>query len=1294
VTSWDDFTALFDVRAGFMARMRTQVASSSERGGLDQESALALQTLNEYGPRVEGTDFAPRPLVDAAGHLHDFALQMVEGRTPRVDDSSLAYWSSVGMFPRWSRLLDQEQASADGSQADDHEWCELLGQWLDGSLPAPRASVAIPVLFVARDEESSGVATLTLESLPDGPPGLFAHPAMSLFYGDEQFAASLSAAWFASQAPADAPVLWSLRSGDFWLDHLRGNSCGAALAVGLTHLNRRLARPPWRPMRRLDSSVAITAAVTPNGELDRVSDVEEKAKTAAHSGLRALLVSKLNADEIKQLTRNGELLVADVSNVAEAERRMRRRVPKRRLAAAALVVLSLSIAGIVLAIERNQAARVHNAGLLREAQNLREEATGVKGDAALSRQTEARLLLAGESLASRGGSSTLAQQISSSTLTSQSGVLQAIAPSLAGAVLHLTQVGNEDDLLADTETGRLALIDPQTYDLLGTYTIPPGTESLNQPTVQSIANLPGSDLVAVVIQDAVTNLAGLYRGASLVVFSAAGDGLTKIGEDTNFTTAPVTAAAYWHEGTRLLTATDTEVTYWDTTSNQPEPLGTCRWRRTASLAKPVIALDDARRQRPLLVLSSGEVVELPPWRAAVGKTCFAPVLMHAVADETKSDSLVQETVSAAFGASGQLRTFAVTRSHQLVETAQSVAPRVLAKHVVGIGPIEDEDIPLRIEKKGQSRLEFLAVSGKQPTVEGETYEHESLPAVHAQGVPFAVNKAGTLDSLDPDRTAYVPAGVTMGLEGNVVNAVSAGRNTVALAYPFGFGVYGLTPRAPAKTVPFPAGFQLGAGDGRFNATFSLSPDGRYVAAILDGGHPPGRPKLTNRSVYIYDVAAHQVMALPPARGSFLSETPLTLGFAPTSDQLLVSWNDGELLSYTLHQGRWRVAVWHRSEKYSQDIAAAVDADGLYRLESGPPYPAQVVVRYDLRGRRVGTWKLGSVSAKIGMTPPWSTLAQIVPIDGHGALLVLDSGTSYLLRPDGRVSAPIELGDNDILSGTVVRTAHQVFLAGYGGLVRVNYLNGTVEPQSELGSLTAIASADDGRYLVASDPLFANALLLGLTQNSRVADLCEMAGGLSRATWTQYVSGGLSYEPVCATFQEQLEVPALVARASERLVVPENVAVILPQDITREEADCRQAGSSPTSGAIGVLRWKLPSPGNPGAVCHEAQPIWSIPPSEGASVQAGGSAASPLLLVGAEKSATDPDPSAELIDASGTVALRLIIPAKQISLEGFKASVATTVGNLKLTTTFHRLGDTEAWDESLQEPVGAVNAQVE
>jgi hypothetical protein len=265
------------------------------------------------------------------------------------------------------------------------------------------------------------------------------------------------------------------------------------------------------------------------------------------------------------------------------------------------------------------------------------------------------------------------------------------------------------------------------------------------------------------------------------------------------------------------------------------------------------------------------------------------------------------------------------------------------------------------------------------------------------------------------------------------------------------------------------------------------------------------------------------------------------------------------------------------------------------------------------------------------------------------LFILDSGAAYLLAPSGRVHGPIALGNNAVIGGVDIARKHEALIAGYGAVIRVDERTGVVKPKVELGSPTALAVTPDDSYLLASEPLYASVFLLGLTQRSRVAALCEMAGGLTRQAWSETLGRAAGYEPVCDQFRAQQATPALVARSSARMTVPLDLAPVQERELAHQQEVCRELASSATSGSIGPLGWVLPSSGSPGVICRLTRPLWVIPVGEDATITPGGSPLSPLLLFSSSRSTVDPHPSSEIIGASGKIALRMDASAREVVL---------------------------------------------
>jgi hypothetical protein len=1267
------------------------------------ENLAALSSRELAWPEGRSGERHPNRAVAAARATWNVAVALSGAPDgARLISASAAYWKAANLTSadaspeirgsgtdEIGRVKSLIAANAPAAVAP---FMALLVDRLAGSSPRTGRTVSAPVLFDCG--QTGEASTLLLTRLTRGPVGLHPDPGALLFFAaDEAFSLAVARAWGQSAAARHGySVLWSLRTGDQVPTEVRGASLGGAFAVALAELNRISAPARRCRTRGFDRHCAISATLDARGALAEISGMVQKLDAAKEAGLRVVTAahSTEGAAALHAAADARRLDLALAADVSEAIRISRKPRPTALIGLTLLLVLA-SVGGLSFYLaDKHQQAVNHRNVLVRQADRLVADAAAAGTADGLSRQAQAQLLLAAQSLALRAGDPSLADRVVRSPLTAASGILQEVAPSLTGPVEHLSAVARGGDLVVDSGAGQLVLVAPDTYDILGSFSEPPGTVTLVQPLVRSVAPLANSDLFAVVFQNPLNDV---RSGATLEIFSATSR-LTQIGEVKDFTLQKVRAAVYWHRGTRLITASASSVTYWDTSASTPRQLFTCRWRprAAAALGVPTGALDDRVAPRPLLVLSSGAVAALPSWTLSPTSRCPARVVSHPLPGLQLARTF-DTSVSANFSADNQLRVFGLTRAHTLLESTSSrPRPAVIATQVDATGSYNGAAIPI-VRGPSPAHLEFLTPGRGDAVTSFASFTRVGLPAVAAGGVLFAESTRketrGAIESLDPAHTTYIAGGLVAGQAHAFSEAVAANRNAVAIAYSSAIGIYRLARPATAEVLPLPSHYGLAPGDGRIGATLSVSADGRYCAAILDGpAAAPGFPR--RHSLYVFDTALHQVTALtPPISAVPPGIRPLSVQFVPSSDQLIVSYLPGALLSYSTSQGGWTPHVWRTSAQAGTSVAAAVGDDGVYRIEySGG---TQVVAKYDLSGRGMGTWPLRTlrvtITADVSGQP-----GQIVPLGADGALLVLDSGTGYRLEKHGRLSGPIRLGSANVVGTAAVRARHEVVVAGYRGTTILDYDTNVLLPARDpFGPLIGIAATPDGNYLVGSDPLHGASALIALGRQTITAALCQTAGGeVPPAIWSAFVGRLAPYERVCVGSWQDLREAASVARVSHETAAPTILQTVPASDVAELIKACAAANTRST--AIGSLSWNL-TPGLPdlegaGVVCRRGTPIWLVPSGMGPRVEAGGTPTDPFLLVTALGPATEAGRArlADVIDQSGAVTLAAVTHGSvPPSLSGAEATLVDKVGDLQLATTYTRGRFSRAWLAVKQEP---------
>lgn len=234
----------------------------------------------------------------------------------------------------------------------------LQALWLAGDLQDPVRRRTIGVVFESPVPGQGLTGSLSLEVVPDGPPGLFPHPrTMSAFCGDQDFQRALSNAWeFQTRNRRRVPcLLWELDIVGHRGRRVTGGSLGAAFAIVL----RELLGPPvpgalaasrlaargralsgW--LRHPYADHAVTGDITEGGELAAVRGLPAKVASAKAKGI-TVVAPRANKPDVA----DGEHILW-VGDVREARRRLYRWKWVRMLALATSVaaVVAITVGGM------------------------------------------------------------------------------------------------------------------------------------------------------------------------------------------------------------------------------------------------------------------------------------------------------------------------------------------------------------------------------------------------------------------------------------------------------------------------------------------------------------------------------------------------------------------------------------------------------------------------------------------------------------------------------------------------------------------------------------------------------------------------------------------------------------------------------------------------------------------------------------------------------------------------------------------------------------------------------------
>jgi hypothetical protein len=1249
----DDFRAAFDLKVGFVEQCREALSRDSRIVDFER----IRRALSERGREGVGGGI---PALTAAEDLRRVVQTLREDR--RVPSAGELWRVPVAAG------VDQQPGGLDPRSVDERAragWLDLLGRWLNGAFPDEALDIEMPVL--TRLGSKGEVGTLRLRALADGPPGLYPHPSMALFYGDPLFRAGVADAWEAV-AVGRGTFTWELRIGDRAVDHLAGASAGGAFAVALTHLVHRRTGKLARALG-VRSHAAVSAEVRADGSLESVKGRDKKLEAAAASKLRLVVL----ASEDEVAGRDGGRArprVRFAADVREAVKLTRGRVSLLASAVAALlVVAALSVAVLVVQNHRSD-VRNKRERLARMADDALSKAMSVGSD---DLELQLKLLLASTALARGADDRALAERALSRGARLDHGVLERLELPLGGSVDGLVPVDDGQGVIAWSHTGHLALFDAATGRLRGSFVQPPGISSLIQEIPVASSTLAGTGLAAFVFQNPIAYPEADPR-ATLVIFSTAGP-LRVIGTVRNFASAPTTAVGYAPSGTRLLTVSGSSLTVWDVTAATPTALGTCRWRPSGSEARGravgILPIDGGR---PGLVLDRGQVVRLDGWEPTSRPSCRGRLVAPALPGVPPYD-FTNDTLAAGRSSQGRTVQLGVRRDGRMAvrelgrtETVLDVGPRVK-----GVGTPLAGQVPVQTVERGASSLRVLDL-GKRGLEPSNRYRHHRLPAVVSAERTYA-SRRGQVSRLSASRQVYPVATAELG-HGYIAGVAMTGH-AVALASPNHVAVFGLRDRRLDRVVTWPKGFTLAGGDGRLNGAFSLSSSGRYVAAAVStsGGE---------RRLALYDAAHHAQIDVRRQLREFTPFAPLDVAFERGGDRLLIEYLNGLLVRLSPTASGWTAEALLRGQVGLQAFGLRLTDGAIFRIEVKAGKAR--VARYDLDGALEATWSLAATRAIFGLTAE-ATLAQIAAMGDSRAALVLGTGTAFELLDGGDLGPPVPLGEGPILD-TVQIGPDELLVARRSGTSTLNWRNWVAEESTErYGLVNAVAASPEFDFLAGAVWLTAQAIVTPLRDDVRTALLCDSADGdLSRAQWRHFVGADVEYRPLCGAFRSQGRAAEDLALRSQQLAEPIGLSTPTVAQASSLQRACAARGEAP-------LAWTWAPAGADASpvLCVHGRAAWLASGIERPRVVAGGSPRHPLLLVGGPAK-DDPAPRAnvsELVDASGNVVAKFVTKGGAAGLVGNRVLVTDRVGDLLFTTTYVRDPRGAGWIPRQQLPAGTI-----
>ncbi len=1245
----DDFRDAFNLKTGLVPRCREALSGDGRIAGFER-TRLALLELGCKGSPGD----VELPAFTAAEDTRRVLQTVREGGSVPAARELWRVPVAAGVH----RLPGGfDPLSADGRARVG--WLELLGLWLNGTFPDQGLDVEMPVLMRLGSEGE--VATLRLRALDEGPPGLYPHPSMALFYGDPAFRASVAHAWGAV-AVRTHTVTWEVRTGDRAIDHVFGGSAGGAFAVALAHLHRGQTRRLARALG-VRSRAAISAGVRADASLSPVVGREEKLDAAAEAGLKLVVLASEDHEGGRDGNRTG-VRVRFAADVQDAVRLTRARV-SRVTAAAAVLLLAAALTVAVLAVQNHRSAvRTERERLARVADELLSKAASVGRD---DRQLQDKLLLAATSLAQGAHDQGLAERALNQGSTLEPGVLNRLELPLAGPVDGLVAVDDGQGIIAWSESGHLTLVEASSGRQLGNFVQPPGISSLFQPIPRASAALPGSGLAAFVFQNPLRSAAD--RRATLVIFSTEG-ALRAIGTAHNFTSLPTAAVGYAPSGTRLLTVSGSDLTVWDVTAATPTELSTCRWRPPGSRAKgsaiQIIALDQGH---PGLVLDRGQIIRLGGWEPSSG-SCQGRLIAPALPRVAPQD-FVKQTLATGKTAHGRIIQLGVRRDGAIAVRPLGGPATVLHldSRATGIGPLHADQVPVQT---ADGSLRVFDVAGRQ-VKPANSYRRHALPAAVGPQYVYA-SQGGRVTQLSTAEETYPAATLEFGHGQQLVNGVAMTEHAVALAYPTGAAVLGVDDRRLDRAVTWPDGWQLAAGDGRFNETLSLSGSGRYLAAVLSA-------RSRGRQLLLYDTTLHTPIDIRRQLRRYTTLGPLDVAFERGGERLLVEYYNGLLVRLSPTASGWNAEALLRGQVDKQAFGLTLSDEGIFRIETSGGRGR--VARYDEDGSLRATWSLAGTRATLGLTRE-AEAAQLAVMDDSRAALVLDAGMAFQLRAGGRLGPPLSLGDGPVLD-TAQIGADELLVGRRSGTSTLHWRAGVVEDSTKrLGPLHVIAAAPKFDLLAASTLLTAETVIMPLRSNAQTAQLCDSADGdLSPAAWQHFVGASVAYRPLCEALGSQSRALGWLVFRSRQLPEPIGLRTPTVAEVGSLDRVCAARGTTPPA-------WVASSRADaPSVVCVHGRATWVASGTTRPHAVTGGTPTQPLLLVGGP--ARDGPPLgtniSDLVDSSGNVVAEFIAHGGAAGLVGEHVAVTERVGDLLLTTTYGRDPRGAGWTARQELPAG-------
>lgn len=994
------YLQLFSRELGIFARCRSAIADGTWESCRPQIEA-ELPLIKRYAGA------AASPILGAATAVIDLTDYVIkrDSRTS-LEAAAHALTRSTVAIPdpaaaaRWLAASGNDLADVlPPATGQDAAVAALFGLWaaaLRGDLPAEKDAVPVPALV--SHQYDATVGSVCVRRLESGPGGFFPDPeSIALTAFDGRFREAVRRAWQSRPMPG-ATVLWSVVTDNN--DAFSGDSVGAALALALDELDRRAARLGRLKLRRANDRYIISAALDTNETLRGVDELDVKFDAASAAGKNVVLAELDRAQGDVEAARTS-VHVDYARNLSAAIATTRRTNPLFVVICVATVILLTGLSLIGVAADHAVAAadrQAYASKLLNKVDELQNLASKAGNGTVPDRQTQALLLLAAHSLALQAGRRDIANNIVDGSVTAGAGVITSVNADL-GNIHGMYAYGG--DVVTTSEKGKIALIDGTTDDVLGTYTNPPGTETLNQPIVTAFAAAPHADMFAAVFQVPIPT-APVSRTATLRIFSGASR-LSLVGSSVPFTARPVSAIGYSPGGDRLITVSPSTATYWDTTEPTPRIIGSCRLA-SPGRAAPAALLDDPKTHLPVLVESDSRVMALSSWDVTgAGQPCAESQLAGRWIGGVATPGFDAPAVTAGTTSTGGIVIAARTAGGRVgVRDLSSGRVRMLPlkARATGIGNPGQSLAVQAIGAGGRNILsQWNMADLSKPTLTA-TYAHHSLPAVFSDSSAFATTGGDIVDALNDQAITY-PAGF-VDLGPNIAsNGTAAGERSFAVDYQGSIAVYTLSASRQGQFITTPAGFGLSDGDYRADSTFTISDDGRYVAAIMNVGG--GSKAASPRHVFIWDVKTGTGMSVPAVLAPKAPyHRPLDIRFIPHSDDLLVNYLDGSLYRLSSDGTGWHASLIRRPTANTYNFGMDVGPGGIYLIQVPGPGSSQgsrEVLRLSYTGAVLRRWNFTSLQ----LTAPL-----LAPLLDGGSLLIDSGGDAYRLHPNGIVGPGVDL----------------------------------------------------------------------------------------------------------------------------------------------------------------------------------------------------------------------------------------------------------------------------------------------